>query len=82
MISLSQQSEFIKELISQELVPKNCKRVVIDCQVGDPIMLHYETYADERIVNVLRNVRLSVTAPHEVELGAVAISHEPGEITC
>jgi hypothetical protein len=42
-------SPFVKALTDAGIVPDYCRRVVIDCQAGHAIMIHYEVFGDERL---------------------------------
>jgi hypothetical protein len=42
-------SSFVKALFDAGVIPPNCKRVVIDCNTGKAIMIHYEVFGDERL---------------------------------
>jgi hypothetical protein len=40
---------FINALVDAGVIPPNCKRIVIDCNTGAMITIHYELFADQRI---------------------------------
>jgi len=42
-------SPFVKALTDAGIIPENCRRVVIDCNTGHAIEIHYEVYGDERL---------------------------------
>ncbi len=39
-------------LQEQGLLPDNCCRITIDARVGEPAVITYETYADDRILGI------------------------------
>jgi hypothetical protein len=48
-VAQAQFSPFVTALIDAGIVPDNCKRVVIDCNTGKAIVIHYEVFGDERL---------------------------------
>jgi hypothetical protein len=43
---------FMDALKEQGLIPSNCRRVVIDAEVSNPVHLYYECFGDERLLNI------------------------------
>lgn len=55
------------------IVPPNTRRVLIDCEAGNPVMLHYETFADSRLhLALVQSIRPVVV---QTEGGADASDH-------
>jgi len=48
-IQVAHAPAFIDALVDAGVVPPNCKRIVIDCNTGAMITIHYEVFADQRI---------------------------------
>ena len=46
-------NKFIEALLAAGVIPENCRRVVIDLGVNDIGIVYYETYADQRLLEVI-----------------------------
>ena len=42
----------IESMRAAGILPPHTRRVVIDIGVDDPVMLYYETFADERLIEI------------------------------
>jgi len=45
-------TRLIEELESAGIIPKNCRRVILDISYDEEVKLYYETLADERLLDV------------------------------
>ena len=44
--------KLIKDLVDANIVPDNCRRVVLDIPCDDIVKLHYEVLGDERLLDI------------------------------
>jgi hypothetical protein len=52
----------IQRLVDAGVLPNNCRRFVIDCEVGEVPTMYFECFGDERLSVVLRDAALMVEA--------------------
>jgi len=45
-------SELIKALTSEGLLPDNCRRMIIDIDCDNIVKIYYECYGDEKILKI------------------------------
>ncbi len=60
----------MKQFVDAGLIPPNCRRIVIDFEVGCAARCYYETFADQRHIDVMNLL---------IEQKAVPLSSEPHE---
>lgn len=54
-----------KVLSDRGLVPPNCRRIVIDAEAQEPVKIYYETYADERLIEVFQDPSIQLRVADE-----------------
>lgn len=47
-------NDFIQFLIDKEIVPEDTFHVVIDCKVGDIVVMHYSVYGEDAIEVIMQ----------------------------
>lgn len=46
-------STVIHKFVEAGIVPKNCRKIVIDMEVGDAVKVYYSCYGDQEMIEVL-----------------------------
>jgi hypothetical protein len=56
---------FVMALVAARIVPEQCRRIVIDCEAGQPIKIYFEVFADSRLNELSA---LAVSLPEGIEI--------------
>lgn len=43
---------FLRGFIDKKIVPEYCRRMVIDVQIGKPVIVYYECYGSEKMLEL------------------------------
>lgn len=60
---LSVGNALIERLIAAGVLPNNCRRFVIDCEVDEVPTLYFECFGDERLHVALADAEIKVEVP-------------------
>jgi len=62
---LSTADQLIERLNEAGILPNNCRRFIIDAEVGEVPMMWFECYGDERLLVALADAKLIATEAKE-----------------
>jgi hypothetical protein len=61
--TLAAGDRLIDKLTAAGVLPNNCRRFVIDCEVNEVPTLYFECYGDERLHVALADAEIQVEVP-------------------